>query len=361
LNAEAAPAYGRAVLEWLSLCSGVAAAAGQPLVRSFQNRLVRSAETLAVLTDSGGHLVCFGDDDGEAVLTSALPESERLGAVLELAGLGAEGRATAMTAGIRTLGDGGYTVARHADPAGETHLVIDHATLGYGHIAAHAHADTLSLWVSVAGRPFVVEAGTYLYHGAGPWRQYFRSTAAHNTLTVEGRDSSRMSGPFNWRPGARATGRLIQFAKDDDTWSATASHDGYERDLHALHLRQVERLGPGRYQVTDRLAGPMRHRVQWSLLLAPDLDVEQNPNGWTCQRGGQPVAEIIVRGANRLSCQRGADSPRYGWYSPSFGQLEPTWQLLAEAELGEGSELVVELGFGAAGGDNASKPTMRDS
>jgi len=216
-------------------------------------------------------------------------------------------------------------------------------------LAAHAHADTLSVWVSVAGRPLIVEAGTYLYHGAGPWREYFRSTAAHNTLTVEGRDSSPMSGPFNWRPGARATGKLIEFAEDGDRWWVTASHDGYQRELRTLHQRRVERLAPGRYSVADRLTGPGRHRARWSVLLAPDIEVEQNPTGWSCRRDGQVVAEVTVRGATLISCERGTDSPRHGWYSPAFGRLEPACQLLADAVLGAGAELVVEFGFGTGG------------
>jgi hypothetical protein len=97
----------------------------------------------------------------------------------------------------------------------------------------------------------------------------------------------------------------------------------------------------------------------WSLLVAPDVDVEQSLNGWRCWRDGIAIAEITVFGASRISRARGGDSPRRGWYSPSFGQLEPSWQLLAEAELGNGAELVAELGFGVGAAERMAESARR--
>ena len=48
-------------------------------------------------------------------------------------------------------------------------------------IAAHGHADALSFTLSVGGREFLIDPGTYAYHTQERWRQYFRGTAAHNT------------------------------------------------------------------------------------------------------------------------------------------------------------------------------------
>jgi hypothetical protein len=357
LNAEAAPAYGRAVLEWLALTAVVCEKSGRQLSHAFLDLLARSARSLDLLTDGGGNLVKFGDDDGEAVLCNALPEGARWLALQQLVP-GFEPAAQPYN-GLTIIGDGGYSVARHDDPLGETHLVFDHAALGYGNIAAHGHADALAIWVSVAGRPVVVEAGTYLYHGAGDWRAYFRSTRAHNTLTVAGLDSSQMSGPFNWRRSERAHCRVelrdtpstsARQGTSDGPWSVTASHDGYLRRLGVRHRRQVARLAPGRYRVTDSLSGEGAHQVSFSLLLAHDVYAESldpskdHGHGWSLVRDGSILGRVLVLSDGfHATMSRGSSNPKAGWCSPTFGVLEPASQLFAEGRLVESEELVVDL------------------
>ena len=52
---------------------------------------------------------------------------------------------------------------------------------GFLSIAAHAHADALSVEVRYGGVDVLADPGTYCYHGDPAWRSYFRSTIAHNT------------------------------------------------------------------------------------------------------------------------------------------------------------------------------------
>ncbi len=86
----------------------------------------------------------------------------------------------------------------------EIRLVVDAGPLGYRSIAAHGHADALSFTLSVGGLEFLVDPGTYAYHTQGAWRQYFRGTAAHNTVRVDGQDQSESGGNFMWLRKARA-------------------------------------------------------------------------------------------------------------------------------------------------------------
>ena len=68
-------------------------------------------------------------------------------------------------------------------------------------LPAHAHADTFSCVVHVGGAPLLVDTGTSTY-AAGPARSFERSTAAHNTVEVDGTDSTEVWGVF--RAGRRA-------------------------------------------------------------------------------------------------------------------------------------------------------------
>ena len=60
--------------------------------------------------------------------------------------------------------DGGYTVLRSGEGAEEQLLLLDHGPLGYLSIAAHGHADALSLVMHLGGRPVLVDPGTFTYH-----------------------------------------------------------------------------------------------------------------------------------------------------------------------------------------------------
>ena len=95
--------------------------------------------------------------------------------------------------------EGGYYIlGRDFETESEIRLIVDAGPLGYGTIAAHGHADALSFTLSVGGIGFLIDPGTYAYHTQGRWRQYFRCTAAHNTVRVDGLDQSVSGGNFMW-------------------------------------------------------------------------------------------------------------------------------------------------------------------
>ena len=95
----------------------------------------------------------------------------------------------------------------HDDPArsgGEIWCRCDGGPHGFLSIAAHAHADALSVEVRHDGVDVLADPGTYCYHGQPEWRQYFRSTLGHNTLQLDGGDQSVSGGPFLWTRHARS-------------------------------------------------------------------------------------------------------------------------------------------------------------
>ena len=100
--------------------------------------------------------------------------------------------------------DAGITILR-TDPAAapEIWCRCDGGPHGFLSIAAHAHADALSVEVRHDGVDILADPGTYCYHGEPEWRAYFRSTIGHNTVEIGGRDQSRQSGPFMWAGQAR--------------------------------------------------------------------------------------------------------------------------------------------------------------
>ena len=143
---------------------------------------------------------------------------------------------------------------------------------GFLSIAAHAHADALSVEVRHDGVDILADPGTYCYHGEPEWRSYFRSTIGHNTVEIGGRDQSQQSGPFMWARQARTTrDRVLRTA---DAW--TAEHDGYLAALRppARHRRTVRLDQAGRgIEITDVIDGA-GHEVRLAFHLGPDVTAE---------------------------------------------------------------------------------------
>lgn len=69
------------------------------------------------------------------------------------------------------------------------YLFFDAASLGFG---SHGHYDVLSFEAAAYGHPLIVDPGRYTYAKAKPgdvdWRRYFKGTACHNTIQVDGQD-----------------------------------------------------------------------------------------------------------------------------------------------------------------------------
>src|SRR5262249_6658598 len=121
--------------------------------------------------------------------------------------------------GVHHFRDGGYTVIRETVTGRRAMIVFDHGPLGFSSIAAHGHADALAVWLHVDGVPVLIDAGTGSYTSGSGWRDHFRSTAAHNTVTIDDDSQSLTAGAFNWRHKANV--RVTEFSGGRD-WVVTA-------------------------------------------------------------------------------------------------------------------------------------------
>ena len=105
-------------------------------------------------------------------------------------------------------------------------LIFDHANVGPDYLPGHAHADTLSFEMSVGNQRVFVNSGTSLY-GVSAERLRQRKTAAHNTVLVEGEDSSEVWSGF--RVAKRAYAHLLESTESSLGIVVAAYHDGYKR------------------------------------------------------------------------------------------------------------------------------------
>lgn len=126
---------------------------------------------------------------------------------------------------------GGYTLLRSHDH--KVLIGMDHAELGFGRIAAHGHADALSIQVFFEGKPVLVDSGTYNYHVPKKVRDELRSTKAHNTIYIDGIEQAEMLGPFLWGKRYQVNDVQIRETDKDVQIKATIFYEGF------VHTRRV--------------------------------------------------------------------------------------------------------------------------
>jgi hypothetical protein len=154
-------------------------------------------------------------------------------------------------------------------------LMIDGGPQGTGH-SGHGHADALSIRFSLGLRRFLVDSGTYSYV-AGPERDQFRGTGAHNTLRVDKLDQAVPDGPFAWSLIPTVITETWQGGETFDFF--VGSHDGYCRlPVPVLHRRSVFHVKGGFWFVRDTVEGQASHLLESFWHFAPNLDVRQERN-----------------------------------------------------------------------------------
>ena len=171
--------------------------------------------------------------------------------------------------------EGGYTFLRSKDR--RALIGIDHADLGYGSIAAHGHADALSFQLFIDGKPVFVDSGTYNYHITPEDRNYFRSTAAHNTVMIDGQEQSEMLGPFIW--GKKACAQLLDITENDGLITIRMECQGASGN----HSRSIVFDQKNQLEIHDDVE---MNRGDLRFVLSPQADVASNKDVAVIKVGG---------------------------------------------------------------------------
>ena len=146
---------------------------------------------------------------------------------------------------------------------GERFLAFDCGPLGDG---GHGHYDALSVDITGGGRSLVVDPGRYTYCDDPPhWRRWFKSTAAHNTVSIDRRDQTpyHRGKPKRGVAQARLLQRLI--APDMDVLWGEVTSPEYD----VIHRRRIIFVAGKYWIIHDSLTGSTPHRYDLRFHLAP--------------------------------------------------------------------------------------------
>ncbi|NUS11724.1 MAG: alginate lyase family protein, partial [Streptomyces sp.] len=355
LNRELASEYHGLVLELGLAAVAEADAAGVPVPTTVRLVLLRMTDALAAVVDNRLRPPRQGDaDDGHGLILDG-EGTDRWGSLLSTgeavfgrldwwpAVTGTDVRTPLLAALIRPyakngtgpalsrpasrpghFADAGMTILRGPE---EIWCRCDGGPHGFLSIAAHAHADALSVEVRHDGVDVLADPGTYCYHGQPEWRQYFRSTLGHNTLELEGADQSVSGGPFLWTRHAD-TRVLAAETSGEGTARWSAEHDGYQG---SVHRRQVELTAESQeLKVLDEVRGS-GGAVRLAFHLGPAITAHlvDNRAELTWTRDGEDRSAVLdLPGQLSWQAHRGETDPPLGWYSAGFGRKEPATTLV---------------------------------
>jgi hypothetical protein len=153
-------------------------------------------------------------------------------------------------------------------------------------------------------------------------RDRFRSSTAHNCLTVGGRSSSSPDGPFQWKTKANST--LLEWSDDGGIVQFRGTHDGFISQ-GVSYERSIAFDRAGSVTVIDTVESASDNAYEVNFTLAPGL--EPTIEGGRCMIGdvhGTPAAEVV------------AEAPRGGWrtkfreVSPRYGSKVPSNAIVFE-------------------------------
>jgi hypothetical protein len=372
IGRELASDYQCFVAELALLAAVEAAAAGCQLSEAAWQRLCAMVDSGAALLDERLQAPRQGDgDEGRALLLDA-PTANRWPSLLALgeavfgrldwwpqttpeagssiiSALAGAPRDAAVRPARRPwhFADAGTTIlraTREREP--EIWCRCDGGPHGYLSIAAHAHADALSVEVRYGGIDILADPGTYCYHGEPEWRSYFRSTIAHNTVEVDGRNQSSEGGPFLWL--RHANGREIEVQDIGDAAEWTAEHDGYLSLKPSVWHRRCVLLDRASraVDIVDEVDGS--HELRLAFHLGPDIHAELDGTcamlSWS-DAAARGVARLDLPQALRWSLHRGETEPILGWYSSGLNRRTPAFTLIGRGRCTLGEPLATRLEF----------------
>lgn len=154
-------------------------------------------------------------------------------------------------------------------------LIFDTAIIGPNYIPGHGHADTLSFELSIGTERVFVNSGTAQY-GLSSERLNQRKTRSHNTVEIDGKDSSEVWSGFRVANRAQILSRSARQDPEHGI-SLRAAHNGYKSIFGGcIHHRNLTLTSNSLY-VVDEIKGDFKQAIS-RFFVHPSLSVELGNN-----------------------------------------------------------------------------------
>src|SRR5690242_1601109 len=264
-------------------------------------------------------------------------------------------------ASVAVIPRGGIGMLRN----GSAELLFFAIPNGISGKGSHTHNDKLSFVLRVAGEQVFCDSGTACYTKDIATRNEFRSTAAHNTLIIDGTEQNRiLPGPL----GLFILGNEAAVSRIDTGESPgrflRASHAGY-CSLGVTHTRTIRAIdGETAFLIEDKLEGEGEHEFELNFQIAPNRRAEIIPleNGVLCRVLGTPQVELVV-----TACVPLDGKILSSLISTTYGTTVPSSRLCVRSKTKVPARITTQLWWADAAGlagaqiESATKSQSRDA
>lgn len=153
---------------------------------------------------------------------------------------------------------------------GDYEILVDVGNIGPDYVPGHAHSDIFSFLLRINGKDIITDTGTSTYENNSR-RNKERSTLAHNTVMVNGKEQNEVWAAF--RVGRRGHVEILE----DFEKRIKARHDGYAF-IDVIHERHFE-FGKDTITICDSLKGKNANiRGAFYLHFYPGVQIQEVEN-----------------------------------------------------------------------------------
>jgi Heparinase II/III-like protein/Heparinase II/III N-terminus len=282
-------------------------------------RLRAMADFLLAMSYADGTLALF-NDSANTVETRPRPILESVKRVIGSA-----------PQPVTSFPQSGYFVWASADEREK--IVVDCGALSVEYNTAHAHNDLLSYELWLDGQPFIVDSGVHGY-GGDRFREYCRSTRAHNTVMFDGVEQSEVWSTF--RMARRAKVLNAEVSGDGAGWNFCGKFERY--DGKVIHQRRIHRSELGEWTVTDIADGDALTTASF-VHLHPAVKAELIDDGKAlCWLGERKIVIEAFGDCVGAKLVVGGEAPIQGWRFDDFGVAEMGAVIQFDFQIGNGKE-----------------------
>jgi hypothetical protein len=215
----------------------------------------------------------------------------------------------------------GVAFLRQRQDRGDLYLAFDAGPYG----RSHQHEDRLGFWLFAYGRSLMVDPGRHLYdHSARSFYDYLKSTTAHSTIEIDGENQRSASRRDTWI--AKKPLNLGWRLREGEARASGVYDLGYGKDnrIAVVHRREIVFVKERCWVVFDAVEGAGEHLIESRFQFAPGT--LRLANGTVCTAHGD--ANLLLKAAptapfTDVHVECGQENPRGGWYSDSYGKIEP--------------------------------------
>lgn len=269
---------------------------------------------LAFIGNQSGDLPMLGDSQPES-LYSLNPKSITSQKLLYVVTKGKQGKKPGQE---MVYADGGTAVFKN-DLNNERPLYLLFTSAF--HSTTHKHADDLSFILNYGKTDFFVDSGKYNYSYTDPYREYFKGTLAHNTVTVDKKSFPVTKDQVNKSK--------ISSSEINKTYSyVTGSHElykGVKVSRTLVYLKNTNSI-----LVRDVMVSNKNHTYTDIFNIGKDVDVKKSASRvftLTSKLDQQQIELIQLTKMSTIKNYKGSASPIAGWQSLEFNKKLPITQL----------------------------------